>query len=123
MRRAVLTGVLAALTAACGPPPDDAPSMDAGVAPLTAVAPSGDTGPPIVFRWEGAGPDRVVRVHVFDDAERPLYGIEARGDHVAAPEPLYRLLQPGERYQWRVVGVDENGEEVGSSDLVGFRFR
>lgn len=123
MRCALLFGVLAAMAAGCGADPGQTPATAAPIAPLTALAPSGEAEWPFVFRWEGAGPEDVVRIHVFDEAERPLYGIAARGDHVAAPEPLRQLLKPGERYQWRVAGVDENGQEAGASDLVRFVFR
>jgi hypothetical protein len=91
--------------------------------PLTAIEPSAETDWPFDFRWEGADAQTVVRVHVLDEAERPLYGIEARGDHVAAPRALEALLEPGARYQWRVARVDPNGEESGASALTAFTRR
>jgi hypothetical protein len=62
-------------------------------------------------------------VHVLDDAERPIFGIEARGDHVAAPRSLKAQLQPGVSYQWRVARVDDNGEEADASELITFKVR
>ena len=50
---------------------------------------------PFEFRWKGAGPDNVVRIHVLDEAERPLAGFEGRGDHLAAPDSLKSMLRAG----------------------------
>ena len=114
-RGAVLALLLCA--SACYP----APAADRKpAAPLRAVAPSGAVILPLEFRWEGAGADTVVRVHVSDEAERPLQEIEARGDRVAAPASLERLLTPGTTYLWRVARVDDNGEESDASELTRF---
>ena len=108
-----------ALAAGCtqAPPP---PSTTARPA-LKALQPAGDTRWPFSFMWEGAGPGEVVRVRVYDEAERQLYGIEARGSGVAAPEGLRRLLEAGTPYLWRVSRVDDNGGETGESALASFR--
>ena len=84
------------------------------------MAPSGPVTWPFEFRWKGAGPKTLVRIHVVDEAERPLAGLEGRGDHLAAPDGLKSTLRAGLRYQWRVARVDENGEEVGASALTAF---
>jgi hypothetical protein len=111
---ALLLGLAAA---ACSPPPS-APPPSSG--PLTALAPKGDVALPFVFRWDGAGPSTVVHVRVYDDAERPLYLIEARGSEAPAPKDLRGLLRPGQDYQWKVMRVDENGEEADASPPVTF---
>ena len=105
----------AALAISCAPSQPPAPS-----APLEGVAPSGPVTWPFEFRWKGAGPKTVVRIQVVDEAERPLAGLEGRGDHLAAPDSLKSMLRPGLRYQWRVTRVDDNGEEVGASALTAF---
>jgi len=87
------------------------------------VAPSGATVWPFSFTWRGATPDAVARVRVFDEAERVVYGIEARGNQAVAPDDLRRLLKAGAPYLWRVARVDENGQEVDQSDLTTFSLR
>jgi hypothetical protein len=106
-----------ALAAGCSqsPPPRSTPRPA-----LTALQPSGDTTWPFTFTWEGAAAEEVVRVRVFDEAERQLYGIEARGNGVAAPEALRRQLDVGTPYLWRVSRVDGNGDETGESALAAF---
>jgi hypothetical protein len=84
------------------------------------VAPAGVTPWPFSFTWRGGSADTVVRVRIFDEAERAIYGIEARGTETPAPEILRRLLTPGSPYLWRVARVDENGDEVDQSDLTAF---
>ena len=110
----VLTAVLGAACTSSQPPRGAAP------APLAGTSPTGAVEWPFEFRWTGAGPATVVRVHVFDDAERPLVGFEARGDHLAAPDALRSTLRAGVRYQWRVARVDENGEEADPSAPTAF---
>ena len=88
--------------------------------PLQAVSPSGPTALPLSFSWRGASADSVVRVRIFDEAERPIYGIEARGNQVPAPGDLQQQLKAGTPYLWRVARVDENGQEVDQSDLTSF---
>ena len=78
---------------------------------------------PLVFRWEGAAPSDVVRVHIFDDAERPIFGMEVRGSSLDAPKSLRSQLFPGARYQWRVARVDENGDECDASELTAFQLQ
>jgi len=104
-----------ALSCASSQPPPAAPQ-----APLEGIAPIGPVTWPFEFRWKGATPNTVVRIHVLDEAERPLTGLEGRGDHLPAPDGLKPMLRPGVRYQWRVMRVDENGEEVGASPLTAF---
>ena len=65
----------------------------------------------------------MVRVRIFDEAERQVYGIEARGNQAQAPDELRQLLKTGTPYQWRVARVDENGQEVDQSDLTAFSIR
>ena len=89
-------------------------------APLEGTAPSGPVSWPFEFRWKGASPTTVVRLVIVDDAERPLKGLEGRGDHLAAPDSLKSMLRAGVRYQWRVARVDDNGDEVDASALVAF---
>jgi hypothetical protein len=109
--------VAAALALSCAPSqPAPAPPS----APLEGVAPNGPVTWPFEFRWKGAGPKTVVRIQVVDEAERPLAGLDGRGDHLAAPDSLKSMLRPGLRYQWRVTRVDDNGEEVGASALTAF---
>jgi hypothetical protein len=90
---------------------------------LRATSPSGAVNWPLVFRWEGAAASDVVRVHIFDDAERPIFGMEVRGGSADAPKSLRSQLLPGARYQWRVARVDENGDECDASELTAFRLQ
>lgn len=108
---------LTAVAAGCSSPP---PPAVPAAGPLRAVAPAGPASWPFAFTWEGAGQTAVVRVRVFDAAERLVYGLEARGASASAPEALRALLQPGATYQWRVARVDENGDERDQSDLTPF---
>ena len=115
MQRAWL--LCAGLLVCCaGPPPSD--NRTAG--PLQAVSPRGAADWPPTFTWSGVPDDGVVRVRVFDEAERQLFGMEARGASRVAPAELRKLLEPGETYLWRVARVDENGAEVGASELTPF---
>ncbi len=115
-------GLLAmALAAGCSSAQPPAAVAPAGA--LQALAPAGGTGWPFAFSWRGASADAVVRVRVFDEAERQVYGIEARGNQAQAPDELRRLLKIGTPYLWRVARVDENGEEVDQSDLTAFSIR
>lgn len=107
-----------AISCASSQPPPATPST-----PLEGVAPNGAVTWPFEFRWKGAGPETVVRIHVMDEAERPLAGFEGRGDHLPAPDGLKSMLRAGLRYQWRVARVDENGEEVGASSLTAFTLK
>lgn len=91
--------------------------------PLQAVSPSGPTALPLSFTWRGASDEAVVRVRIFDEAERAIYGIEARGSQVPAPGDLQRQLKAGTPYLWRVARVDENGQEVDQSELTSFSVR
>lgn len=117
--RAVVLLLTVAAAFGCAPEPRQAAAAPA--TPLTALTPAGETPRPAAFEWQGTDAEAVVRIRVFDEAERPLYGIEARGTRVAAPEPLKKLLRPGTRYQWRVSALDENGEETRTSELTPFR--
>jgi hypothetical protein len=107
-----------AISCASSQPPPAPPS-----APLEGVAPSGAVAWPFEFRWNGAGPKTVVRIQVLDEAERPLAGFEGRGDHLPAPDGLKSILRPGVRYQWKVVRVDENGDETDASPLTAFTLK
>lgn len=112
--------VLVALAAACStPPPDAAPPSG----PLVGVQPSGPTAWPFSFSWTGVADDAVVRLRVYDEAERLIYGTEARGRTAAAPANLQPLLSQGTPYQWRVARVDHNGAETDESALVEFSLR
>jgi hypothetical protein len=112
--------VLMALTSGCSRA--QPPAVVAG-GPLRAVAPAGTTAWPFAFKWQGASADSVVRVRIFDEAERAVYGIEARGAQAPAPDELRRLLNAGSPYLWRVARVDENGQEVDLSELTAFSIR
>ncbi len=115
-------GLLAAVLAAgCSNTPPPAAVATAGS--LQAAAPVGVTGWPFAFSWRGASADAVVRVRVFDEAERQVYGMEARGSQAEAPDELRRLLKTGTPYLWRVARVDENGQEVDQSELTAFSIR
>lgn len=110
-----------AVAAGCSSPPPPAAVPAAG--PLRAVSPAGPVSWPFAFTWEGADQTAVVRLRVFDAAERMVYGLEARGATSSAPEALRPLLQPGATYQWRVARIDENGDERDQSDLTPFSVR
>lgn len=110
-----------AVAAGCSSPPPPAVARAAG--PLRAVSPAGPASWPFAFAWEGADQDTVVRLRVFDAAERMVYGLEARGATASAPEALHALLQQGATYQWRVSRIDENGDENGQSELIVFSLR
>ena len=92
-------------------------------APLEAVAPSGVVSWPFEFRWTGASPSTVVRIHVVDEAERPLTRLEGRGEQLPAPAGLKSMLRAGVRYQWRVARVNGDGEEAGASALTAFELK
>jgi hypothetical protein len=114
--------LLAGLTAAActsGTPPA-APVADA---PLVAVAPREAVAWPFTFSWNGASPDAVVRVRVFDEAERAVLEFEARGSSVAAPTGLRSRLQPSATHLWKVARIDANGQEVGASELTSFSLK
>jgi hypothetical protein len=110
--RGLLLVSLLAVGCSAAPPP-----TSAAAAPLEALRPSGPTRWPFSFTWQGVAPDGVARVRVFDEAERQIYGIEARGNQVEAPAELRRVLGSGTTYLWRVSRLDENGDEVGESAL------
>jgi hypothetical protein len=115
---AVTLATALGISCASSQPPAAAPQ-----APLEGIAPSGQVSWPFEFRWKGASPATVVRIHVLDEAERPLAGFEGRGDRLAAPKDLKGMLRAGLRYQWSVARVDENGEEVGASVLTAFSIK
>ena len=110
----------AGLLAACSAPP---PSLDPAAKTLQAVSPRGAADWPPTFTWSGGAEDGVVRVRIFDEAERQVFGMEARGASKVAPDGLRPLLEPGRSYLWRVARVDENGEEAGASELTPFSLR
>ncbi len=111
----------AGLVVSCGSQPP--PGTHAAAGPLHAVSPRGEAAWPLTFTWSGVADDAVVRVRVFDEAERQVYGMEARGTSKAAPNDLRPLLEGGQTYLWRVARVDENGEEAGASELTAFSVR
>lgn len=119
-RRVAALCVGLALAAGCSAPPAGEPAR---TAPLQAVGPRGDVDWPITFSWSGAAPDAVVRIRIFDEAERPVFGIEARGSSKEAPQELKPMLSPGAPYQWRVARVDANGDEVDASEMTAFSLR
>jgi hypothetical protein len=77
----------------------------------------------VTFSWSGTSADSVVRIRVFDEAERQVFGLEARGTSQEAPPDLKSALAPGAPYQWRVARVDENGQEADASTLTAFSLR
>jgi hypothetical protein len=77
----------------------------------------------VTFSWSGTSADAVVRIRVFDEAERQVLGLEARGTSIEAPPDLRSALSPGTPYQWRVARVDENGQEVDISAMRAFTLR
>ena len=77
----------------------------------------------MTFSWAGTSADSVVRIRIFDEAERQVFGIEARGTAKEAPPDLKSALSPGTPYQWRVARVDENGQEVDVSAMRAFALR
>jgi len=109
------------LAAGCSSAQPPAAVTQAG--PLHAVSPAGLTGWPFEFTWRGGTPDAVVRVRIYDEAERAIYGIDARGTRAPAPDDLRPLLKSGSPYLWRVARLDENGQEVDQSDLTAFSLR
>jgi hypothetical protein len=126
LRRArVKLATVAALLmlAGCSATTPAARSADSGMRQLRATSPSGAVSWPVVFRWDGGAPSDVVRVHIFDEAERPIFGMEVRGSSAEAPKALRSKLSPGARYQWRVARVDENGDESDASELTVFQVK
>ena len=130
-RRRVLAGVtgvglpcaVLAMVLAAGCSSTQPPAAVGHAGPLQALSPAGPTGWPFEFTWRGGTPDAVVRVRIFDEAERAIYGIDARGTRATAPDELRRLLKSGSPYLWRVARLDENGQEVDQSDLTAFSVR
>ncbi len=110
------------MTLAAGCSGGTPPATPAAAAPLVAVAPRDAVSWPFTFSWNGASPDAVVRVRVFDEAERAVLEFEARGTSVAAPKGLSKL-QPSATYLWRVARIDANGQEAGSSELTSFSLK
>jgi hypothetical protein len=100
-----------------------APASRSASPPLEAIAPSGQVAWPVTFSWSGTTADAVVRVRIFDEAERQVFGFEARGTSKDAPPELRSILDAGMPYQWRVVRVDANGEEVDPSAMKAFSLR
>jgi hypothetical protein len=101
--------------------PASVPASNSG--PLTAITPSGQSDWPLTFRWSGASAGALVRLRIYDDAERQVFGSEARGTTWEAPRDLNGILSRGTPYQWRVARVDANGEEVDASALTRFSIR
>jgi hypothetical protein len=108
------------LLAACASPARQAPPASG---PLEAIAPKGPTDWPPTFSWKGASADEVVRIRILDEAERQVYGMEARGSTKGSPAELKSILEAGAPYQWRVARVDANGEETDASALTPFTLR
>ena len=113
--------VVAAAWAGCS---NGQPTRDTNVTPgpLKAVAPSGDTAWPFMFRWDGARPDSVVRVRVMDEAERLILAFDTRGTSAPAPDTLRAQLRPGTRYQWSVA-YPQDDDESAASPLEEFSLR
>ena len=119
-----LAALIAVLTlAGCSGGTPEARRADSGMRQLRGTSPSGPVSWPVVFRWEGTASSDVVRVHILDDAERPIFGMEVRGISAEAPKALRSQLLPGARYQWRVARVDENGDETDASELTAFQLQ
>ena len=112
-----MTLTLALLAGGCSPGPATT-AVESGR--LTAAEPSGRVSWPFTFQWTGADASTVVVLRVYDDAERHLYGLQARGTEIAAPRGLRPLLHEGLRYQWNVARLDENGVESGASAMQTF---
>jgi hypothetical protein len=91
--------------------------------PLRAIGPRGPVDWPFDFTWTGTSSDTVVRLHVFDEAERQLYEIDGRGGRIAASQALRSRLKPSTPYLWRVARIDANGHEVDQSELLAFSLR
>jgi hypothetical protein len=108
------------LLAACTSAPQQSPQASG---PLEAIAPRGAADWPLSFSWKGASAGEVVRIRIFDDAERQVFGMEARGSTKASPAELKSILEAGAPYQWRVARVDANGEEADASALTPFSLR
>lgn len=123
LRARFLQGAFVAMALAAGCSTAQPPASVAHAGPLEAIAPAGPTDWPIVFTWRGATAGAVVRVRIFDEAERAVYGIDARGAQTPAPDELRRLLKAGGQYLWRVARIDQNGQEVDQSDLTAFSVR
>lgn len=77
----------------------------------------------MTFSWAGVADDAVVRLRIYDEAERPLYGMEARGLSKQAPQELRALLEPATPYQWQVARVDADGEDTDHSPMTPFSVR
>lgn len=108
------------LLAGCSSQPASAPAT---AGPLVALVPSGQVDWPVTFSWSGTSADSIVRIRIFDEAERQVFGLEARGTVKEAPPDLKSALSPGRPYQWRVARVDENGQEADASALTTFSLR
>ncbi len=91
---------------------------------IAAVAPTGPTAPPFVFRWTSTAPaGAVYRMTVFDTAERQLIERETRDLQVDVTADLRPLTGSTSRFLWKVVVVGENGEAIAQTPLVEFAVR
>lgn len=119
-RTSILCAAALTFLAACSSP---RPEATRASGPLEAIGPKGEVRWPVTFSWKGSSPESVVRIRIFDEAERQVFGIEARGSARTAPDELRAILGAGAPYQWRVARVDANGEEADASALTAFSVR
>lgn len=119
---------------AAGETGTQAPLPDAGVTPQNVVrrpiegdiellAPVGEVpGAGLVFRWTSrvTEPIRAWEVRIFTGSMNPVWNsddLDPAVAELAAPAELVALLQPGQRYQWRLMGKAEKakGQRVRSA--------
>lgn len=92
---------------------DPAPVMRGGRP--DALAPAGQVGGPIEFRWTSPMAADRYAVEVKDAAGQRLFYRETRDTRLAADAALESALRPGVRFSWTVTALDAAGEALAHS--------
>ena len=83
---------------------------------IELISPAGSVaGAGLVFRWSSrvTEPIRTWEVRILTGSMNPVWNsedLEASVTELAAPAELVAMLQPGQHYQWRVMGKPEKGK-------------
>jgi hypothetical protein len=88
---------------------------------LDAIAPAGETRPPIAFRWSSPVDAASYRVVVADADGRIVYTGTAAAETLEAPADLTPRLAPGATFSWHVEALDADGAPLARSPAVRFQ--